>query len=602
MPSKMNYAQRIAELTPEQRKLLQLRLRVQGLHLPSVSVVKRPETGATSPLSFQQRRLWFLQELSPASTAYNIVSAVLLTGDLNVAAMVRSFSMMIDRHEILRTAFINIRGTPAQEPRAMTKLPITCMNWMGRNEDPEDIIRSVLIRESSTPFDLSQLPLFRIAIAKIAEGKHFVVVTAHHILIDAWSVAIFRQEQAFAYNAIVKGTSAALPELPFQYADYATSQREQLTPAYLEHEVEYLAHKLNGAPHNIVLPSHREAGSTLTPARGIELFSIDATISAGIKTLSCELGLTPFMFLLGVLQVLLHLVSHQDDVVVGTTLANRDSRELELLVGLFANTLPIRTRFTPSLTVRDLLAQIRESTLDLLAHEHVPFELIVEKLCPPRTLNHHPLFQVLFSFHNNPASGIGLEGLDAQPYKEAGGMARYELALEMSEAGDSFRGTLEYNCDAFTVDSILMLIDYFHKLAAWMLVNRDLKISDFPDNAFHRAIGYGAVSAQPVITLNDNRNPDVFLASQSALEKRVAGVVVKLLDLPAVSMNASFFSIGGNSFLAAQLVWLLEEEFKAKISLATIFACSTLSDIAWHIEKAIASRSLHRPAVGGCVQ
>ncbi len=235
----MNFEQRIANLTPEQRRLLELKLRTKEPKQQAPGVPRRTRDGSALPLSFAQQRLWFMYQLSPLSTAYNIVSAIRLTGKLDAIALKRSFEEIIRRHEILRTTFVNINGQPAQIVADEPKMDFTERDFSADSDDVEQPLHQMLEQEAATPFDLSRGPLLRVFLAKISDDRHVVMISTHHIIMDGWSMAIFFREQALLYNGFVNNSPSPLPELAIQYGDYAAFQHARITGEILRDDLEH---------------------------------------------------------------------------------------------------------------------------------------------------------------------------------------------------------------------------------------------------------------------------------------------------------------------------------------------------------------------------
>lgn len=473
-----NYAQRIANLSPEQRQLLELKLK-RGRANAALMMARHSRENKPVPLSFAQQRLWFVQQLIPDSAAYNVVIALKLAGRLDARLLEASFEEMMRRHEILRTTFISVQGEPVQAISPEVKLDLSKVDCAGQTEEePEEAAQRLLRHEASTSFDLSRGPLLRVVLAKLAEDKHLMIVTMHHIITDGWSIGVFIQELAATYNGFLNGRSAVLPALEFQYADYAISQREQITDQVLEESIQQWVEKLQGAPGNLHLITDYPATIKANPGKAFAVFEVQPELNEKTKSLGRTLSLTPFMLFLGAFQLLLSKYSGQEDVVVGITVANRPSVELEPLIGLFANTIPVRARCPGDLGLKKYLQQICEVVLDAFQVQHVPFEKIVERLQPERQLGRHPVFQVLFSFLNNPVSPVRLGDLRLEPVSNIHGTARYDLVLEMQEMEGKVRGVIEYNAELFAPETITKMAQRYLLLLEKIHDNRAATLND----------------------------------------------------------------------------------------------------------------------------
>ncbi|HZH15045.1 MAG TPA: amino acid adenylation domain-containing protein, partial [Archangium sp.] len=364
--------------------------------LTAPPLVPTPRNGRLPP-SFSQQRLFFLDQLEPNNPTYNIPAAIRLEGALDRTALERSFSEIVRRHEALRTTF---QADPQEgvvqviSPPASLSLPATDLSGLPESERETEVLR-LAQEEARRPFDLAQGPLLRVALLRLGEHQHVLLVTMHHIVSDGWSVSLLSRELSALYEAFSKGQPSPLAELPIQYADYAGWQRQWLQGDALERQLSYWRKQLSGAPQALELPTDHPRPSVQTSRGASHPLRISKTLSEEISALSRREGVTPFMTLLAAFQVLLHRYSGQDDFCVGSPSAGRNRAELEGLIGFFVNTLVLRGRPSGGLTFRELLAQAREATLEAQAHQELPFEKLVEELKPGRDLSRSPLFQVM---------------------------------------------------------------------------------------------------------------------------------------------------------------------------------------------------------------
>jgi len=436
------------------------------------------------PLSFAQERLWFIDRLEPGSTAYNVAMPLRLGGALDVPALERALGEMVRRHAVLRTRFAVADGAPVQrieEPAEPFRLPVE--DVPGLTEDQREVqILAHAAAERSTPFDLEQGPLFRARLFRATDDDHLLLMGMHHAVTDGWSTGIFFRELSALYGAFSRGEASPLPALPVRYADFAAWQREWLRGERLDAQVAWWREHLAGAPAVLTLPTDRPRPPAQSHRGDRIAVSLPADAADGLRALALEQRATPFMALLAAFSLLLSRWSGQDDVVVGTPVAGRTRREVEGLIGLFVNTLPIRTELAGDPSFRALLARVREATLGAYAHQDLPFERLVEELAPERSLSHAPVFQVLLTLQNDPGGpGEGFAGLDARGVGGGQGTAKADLSLMLSETADGrIAGTLEFATDLFDAVTAHRLAEHLHTLVRAALDAPDAPVSTLP--------------------------------------------------------------------------------------------------------------------------
>ncbi|MBZ4423371.1 condensation domain-containing protein, partial [Myxococcus sp. RHSTA-1-4] len=427
-----------------------------GLHVPPMLPVPRTEA---LPLSFAQQRLWFIDRLEPGSALYNILTPVRLKGPLDVASLERAFTALVGRHEALRTTFGTVDGQPVQviAPPSGFTLPVVDLTHLP-TEAREIEARRLTAEESQRPFDLARGPLLRATLLRLDAADHVLLLTMHHIVSDGWSMSILVRELTGFYGAFTSGRTLTLPELPVQYADFASWQRGWLQGEALDAQLAWWREQLNGAAPYLDLPTDRPRPA-VSAHRG-ELLPIRLTgeLSERMRELCRQEGATPFMLLLAAFQVLLSRYSGQSDFSVGSTIAGRNRAETEALIGFFVNNLVLRARLEPGLTFREHLARVRETTLGAYAHQDVPFEKLVEAVQPVRDLSRPPLFQVVLGMLNAEAPQANVSDLSVLPVDVDHRMAKFDMTLNFSETPEGFAGTLEYDTDLFertTADRML---------------------------------------------------------------------------------------------------------------------------------------------------
>jgi amino acid adenylation domain-containing protein len=471
-------SRRIAELSPAKLALLAQKLKAAGAESPKQRITCRSVAGSPAPLTFAQQRLWFLAQLQPDSTAYNMNLAVRLTGPLDLAALEQSLNEVVRRHEALRTSFSASDGKPVQVIAPQLHVTLRVVDNTTIAEDFQDAeIECRAIEQAQQPFDLSEAPLFRLSLVRFGEEDHVVLFTIHHIISDIWSLSLLTLEMAKLYEAFRQNNSSPLPPLPIQYADFAIWQRDQLQGDLLQAELDYWRQQLAGAPFVLDLPTDRPRLAVPNLRGATESFRLDESLTEALIHLSQRENVTLFMTLLAAFQVLLYRYTRQDDILVGTPIAGRDRIEIEKLIGFFADTIVLRMRISDDLTFRDVLGRVREVALGAYSHQDLPFEKLVEALQPERDLSRNPIFQVLFALHNTPVESLQLPGLVWTPLKLNIPKTRFDLALDLTETASGIAGTCQYNADLFDATTINGLLSHYRTLLESIAVNPEERVS-----------------------------------------------------------------------------------------------------------------------------
>ncbi|HET8797897.1 MAG TPA: condensation domain-containing protein, partial [Thermoanaerobaculia bacterium] len=480
-----------------------------GVEMPLRQVFSRPalfamaeavrEAGATTmdpilradrdrplELSLAQQRLWFLDQLDQAaSAAYHMTTALRLTGELDVAALQWTLDRLVARHESLRTSFGEIDGVPYQQIAppdcgfALSRQDLSALSEAER----ERTVAALAGEEARAPFDLSAGPLIRGRLLRLATDEHVLLLTQHHIVSDGWSLGVVIRELAALYTAARRGESDPLPPLEIQYADYAQWQRRWLQGEELARQIGFWKEQLSGAPALLNLPLDKPRPAVQTHAGGRVPFLLPASLTAGLRALSQRQGVTLFMTLLSAWGVLLSRLSGQTDVVIGTSVANRQRREIENLIGFFVNTLALRLRFDDRPSVAATLAKVKETTLAAFAHQELPFEQVVETVQPVRSLSHSPLVQSMFAFNNTRAASEGvvaLPGLTLAPLKSGDDSAHFDLSLSMADRDGILAGAVEFASDLFDRDTIERWTRYFVRILEAMTADVSVAVDTLP--------------------------------------------------------------------------------------------------------------------------
>jgi non-ribosomal peptide synthetase component F len=433
-------------------------------------------SAAGLPASFAQDRLWFLDQLEPGTAAYNLVRAFRINGPLNVNALTSAIGAVIERHESLRTIFESVDGEARQVVLSDVDVQVPILNLadLPESEREREALR-IASEEGKRPFDLTRGPLLRTVLLQVSRDQYILVLAMHHIITDGWSISILFRELAHCYEAYASGREPELPELPIQYAEYAQWQREYIAGEVLAKQVQYWKNKLAGAQTILDLPTDRPRPTTHSWHGATEELIFESQVRAALKEFAQSEGATLFMASMAAFQALLWRYTSQDSILVGTPTAARSQIEIENLVGFFVNTLVFRADFTPDVTFRELVRQVRACALEAYAHQDVPFEKLVEELVPQRSMNTSPLFQVMFTFQNIPKQVFEISGLKMKELEFETGIAKFDLAVEAFEddEDDEFHCRFEYNTDLFEKQTILRELGHFRNLVNAVLKNPD---------------------------------------------------------------------------------------------------------------------------------
>jgi len=447
----------------------------------NASSVTQVQRNGKFPLSFAQESLWFINQLEPTSSAYNIAISTALTGDLNLTVLRRSLCEVVRRHESLRTRFVAVDGAPVQliTDNFVMSLPLVDLSDLTaplRKEEADRIIE----REARTPFDLEQLPLLRVSLLKLGQQQHVLVLTMHHIISDGWSMGVLFSEIAQLYEAFSSGEDSPLPDLQIPYTDYVLWQRRRLEGEELERQLSYWRERLSGAPPSLELPLDHRRPPAQRSCGSREERSLSKSLCDGLKQLSHREGVTLYMTVLAAFQVLLFKYSGQEDILVGSPIANRDRAELEGLIGFLVNTLVLRTDLSGNPTFAELLVRIREVVLGAFEHRDLPFEKIVSELRPERSLTRSPIFQVMFVLQNAPSWPLSLRGLTMKSLEIDTGATKFDLTLFLIENEGGLQLRFEYNTDLFDSQTIARMFDHFETLLEGVVANPVQRLSALP--------------------------------------------------------------------------------------------------------------------------
>ena len=446
------------------------------------------------PASFAQQRLWFLDQLIPGNAIYNVPTVIRLTGSLKLAALEQTFNEIVRRHETLRTTFIVLDGQPLQAIAPSLTIPLFVLDLQELPADKQEIkAKSIITAEIEHPFDLSSGPLLRVILLVLSETEHILLLNMHHIICDDWSMGVLIRELGTLYAAFAQNQPSPLLELPLQYADFAHWQREWLQGEVLQTQLAYWREQLNGISI-LHLPTDKPRPAIQSYRGATQFLELPKKLIDALEKLSQQEGVTLFMTLLATFQTLLYRYTHQEDIAVGSPIANRNHSEIEGIIGFFVNSLVLHSNLSGNPTFRELLGRVREVTLGAYSHQDLPFEKLVEELHPERNLSHHPLFQVVFGFQNAPMSALELPGLVPSFMNIDLKKTRFDLELHLWKCSEDFRslwggnweyseglrGVIVYNTDLFARATINHMLEHFKTLLSAIVANPEERITNLP--------------------------------------------------------------------------------------------------------------------------
>ncbi|MFB7664834.1 condensation domain-containing protein [Kitasatospora sp. NPDC056138] len=467
-------------MTGNREELLRRRLsgRAGGRAVPPTAArrAERPE------LSFGQRRIWFVDQVQSDNAAYTIPIAYRVRGDLDVASLRDALATVVERHEALRTRLPAFGGEPYQciEPAG----PVLRCEDLSPETDPEALAAEIFAREADSSFDLDAGPLFRARLLRLARFDHVLLLTVHHSVFDGWSLGVLTRELSDAYAALHQGRRPQLSQVPLQYADFAAWQRAHLTADTLSRHLDYWRGKLAGAPALLELPTDRPRPEVPSHRGGAVRFTVPAETAGRLRELARSQSASLFVVTLAAYQVVLSRYTAMADLVVGVPVAGRDRRELEGLIGFFAHTLPLRADLGGDPSFARLVAQVRESALDGMSHQELPFEQLVEQLAPARELGRNPLVQVLFNLLTRDTGiepdALVLTGLEVTDFSPGPVSTRFDLELHLFDHGSELTGRLIYAAELFDRTTMSWFTGHFLNALTAVAADPAIPVSAIP--------------------------------------------------------------------------------------------------------------------------
>jgi acyl carrier protein/NRPS condensation-like uncharacterized protein len=427
--------------------------------------IERVSRDGEMPLSYAQERLWFLDQLNPGNTSYNIHKSVRLKGRLDVPALEQTLTEIVRRHESLRTSFPARNGSPTQVIATAQPYKLEVVNLEALAPDEKELkVQRLATEEGRRPFNLSCDPMLRASLLRLSEEEHVLLFTMHHIVSDAWSTGVLVREVTTLYDAITNGKAATLPELPIQYADFAHWQRSWLQGEVGETHLRYWTQQLARLPHMQEFPTDHPRPTVQSYQGALHPQTFSKEMSDALKALSNRNGVTLFMTLLSVFHIVLGHYSNRDEIPIGIDVANRNRAETEGLIGLFVNQLVLLVNQSGDLSFRQFLEKVREISLAGYAHQDLPFDRLVEALNPERVLSHNPLFQVMFGFQNTSTSTLELPGLKLSGEVLGAEVAIFVLSLYIVEKEQGLTGIWGYRTSLYDSSTMVRLMQYYEMI------------------------------------------------------------------------------------------------------------------------------------------
>ncbi len=478
-------SERISALTPEQRALFDARLKQKGLRTQVTAAQTIPRRqghgSATCPASVDQERLWFIEQLQPGNTAYNIFNASRIRGSLNVPIMERVINELIQRHEVLRTTFKSVDGIPMQviAPELKITLDPISLEHLPEEARYDEALR-LTTEEFARPFDMEKGPLVRVGLLRLAEDDFVLQVNMQHAITDRWSFAVFEKELAVLYQAFATGQPSPLPDLPIQFADYAIWQRERMNGDEYKKDLEYWLRQL-GTEVVLDFPTDFPR-PPIQNFQGARVYvAYPRSVLDGLKELSRREGVTMFMTLMAAFKTLIYRYTNQHDILISTPIGTRLRPETENLVGYLLNLIIVRTNLSGNPTFRELLKREQDACVGAFTHQEVPFGKLVQELKPKQDPSRNPIAQVAFLYLDFPeATAMQFLGLTASNIDIDNGASRFDITLAMTETPEGFRISIEYIRDIFEHGRMERMAQHLQVLLEGIIADPDARLSDLP--------------------------------------------------------------------------------------------------------------------------
>ncbi len=538
-----------SKLSVEKQKAVRALLKQKGVDIDDLIILPRNTDEKILPVSFAQQRLWFLEQFEPGSPLYVIPMGVKVKGNLNPDALETSVNKIIERHEVLRTTFLSDNGEVKQ--KIHEKLNIKS-NYIEIQSNDEQELKNIIIEESTKPFDLVNGPLLRLTIIKTGDDEFIVLLPMHHIVSDNWSTGIFVKELIDNYQNFVSGKVKSQPDLTIQYADFAIWQKNRLESGAFDKQIDYWLNQLKNCNTVLDIITDKPRPQTQTFNGSFELFEIDENLYASLVNLAKKNDVTLFMVLIAAFYVLLYRYTNQEDINIGTPIANRNRAEIENLIGFFINTLVLRSQIDGNETVKNYLQQIKKIALEAYENQDIPFETIVEKLNIERDISRTALFQAMFVLNNAPVAKLELENVIFEPLEIDTGTTKFDLVMSITETDNKLKGKFEYNTDLFESFTIKQLIRVYKNILRSFTEDSDATIDSIPLLREDEVLEHGS------ITLNESL--EIEQSSIPALFREAAGENIDKTAITCGNESITFGKLEESSDALARL--LLKQNIK----------------------------------------
>jgi thioesterase domain-containing protein/acyl carrier protein len=549
-------------------------------HLPG------PETTPSEELSFpcssSQQRCWFIHALSPGSSVLNIALRWELKGRFNASTIEQAFQSIIDRHEILRTRFIDKDGELVQEVAGRLDFHLSVVDLTAIPEEKRlDEAMALGRREAHVPFDIGQLPLIRVTLLRLSADRGIFLVTTHEIVFDGWCIRLLAHEFGTIAEALEANRAYDLPELPLQYGDYCLWQKEYFASAGFAAEIAYWKNKLAGAPYFEIVPDHERPAEPTNQGEILAAF-LAPTLGNKLEDTARQNNLTPFAFGCAVIGAMLHRYTGETDVVFGTQIGGRDEVDIENLIGVFLNNLVIRFDASGDPTFTEFLARANGTVQDALIHQRMPFHKLVEVLNPPRDPGRTPLISINFTVLRDLMDHKDYGGfyLNALPSLSTG--ALYDFNFYMVHWPQGWRIAMEYKPDLFERQTAERLHGFLMAAFEYAISNPDARLCSLappvrdriapPKSIDGFAASHPPPSAPPIVEPTD-------------AETRMMAIWRDVLQVPEIGPTSNFFELGGHSLLAMRLMTKVASTFAVKINVMTLFQAPTVREFAAHVSR-----------------
>jgi thioesterase domain-containing protein/acyl carrier protein len=575
-----NIFQGLVGLSTEQRQLFELLLKKQGEDLAQFGIPKR-RTSDIIPLSYSQERIWTVAQLTPDSSVDNVPVAFHITGDLDLSVFEKSVELLIERNEILRTICTVSDRQPNQTVMSTFKPGVETID-LSHLPEGERLENAAKKSEeiARMPFDLTKDLLFRATVFCLGKQEFLVLLVTHQFATDGLSVRILLQELANLYKAILVGDRSSLPEPSIQYADFALWQRQWFSEAIFEPQIAYWKQQLCGAPSQLKLPIYQNRQFATLEA-GCEKFEFSPTLADKLRALCRQQGVTSFMAFVALFQLIINRCTLENDISIGTLISNRNRREIEKLVGNFSNNLLLRTNFSKDLSFCDILAKVRETTLDAYTYQDFPFQRL------SASLESIPQFQILLLLRDSStAENLDLPDLQVRDFPVDLGLTRMELSLDITDSGKgSIFGKLEYKSALFEASTIKKIVQNLQALLESVTQERERKIADIILPETIDCSQYNGNLQDKLADFSVQNSSTQFAAPNTEIEKELATVWSEIFGNRQVGIHDNFFALGGHSLLAVKLFAEMEKRLGKNLPLSVLFQAPTISQLADVIQR-----------------